>query len=195
MSMKFKLLLSCVLVGWGFAIWSYLYAEEATVVENSLQQDSIPVIIKEWKLAFVLPSEAWKLSEHGEHPEKGFSYYIYKRTPIEDKAGRRVIPNVGVIFERLPEEMDVITYSVIKRIATPFKVDSVFCWESGPISIKNAVGYIGSYEDKGIEHTILVAHIVNDKIGIQVIMDATQSVYPKVEGEFKFMMKSMRLLK
>jgi hypothetical protein len=89
--------------------------------------------------------------------------------------------------------MDIITWSVNKRGSAPFDVDKVFIHGDGPINFLNAVAYKGKYVDEyKLEHTVYVVHAINNNMGIQVIFDATTSVFDQVDKEFQTTMKSIR---
>ena len=44
--------------------------------------------------------------------------------------------------------------------------------------IKTGMGYFSAYQDsKGLQHKIIVLHLINGTSGVQIIIDGTSSVY------------------
>ena len=156
-----------------------------------LTTDPLVQNIKEAKLKINLPNAEWFLADR---IDKGnLVVYQYKRSPIEDDEQRKIIPNIAVIVEEIDKKTDVMAYSLMKRLKTPFEVDEVFIHDSGRIDFKNAIAYRGHYTDgEGMEHTIYIVHAISNKKGIQVIMDTTSNILDQVDSEFLSALKSIR---
>ena len=122
----------------------------------------------------------------------GVSMYRFKREPIVDASGLAVHPNIGFVIEDVPAGTDPVLFSASKR---RFKVLEVYSPTSGIFSI-NAIGYLAEYEEtidgKSYLHHIYVLHAVQGAKGIEVILDATQSVFAEVQDEFLSVLKSLR---
>lgn len=155
---------------------------------------------------FSLPpglAENWSLVPIPANLPSGRSAFMYSRKKIIDNDGVSVSPKATFIFEQvppIPANLDaetlsnyVIFYSmnVRTRWTIPTKIDKVYGYGDNIFSWKKAIGYKARYND-GIEHTILLVHGLFDDngrtYGVQVIMDSTTSVFPKVESEFTAML-------
>lgn len=147
-------------------------------------------LIKEAKISMELPNEKWELKNT--QTLNGQKIYFFKRESIKDKIGRDVIPNISIITEKVNKKQDVVTYSAFKRMQTPFSVDSVFIHDSGIIEFKNAIGYLGQYEDKYGLHKVYVIHAINNKRGIQIFFDVTEDLFEQVDPEFRITLKSVK---
>jgi len=170
----------------------FLLAIFAVVTFGSVRaSDTLTRSIPEAKIMIDLPNSSWHLA--GKQTNNGKTVYFFKRDPLTDSAQRVIIPNIGVIVEKVDGKMDVVTWSVLKRANMPLEVDKMFIHGEGMISFLNAVGYKGKYvDDAKLEHTVYVIHAINNKMGIQLIFDSTTSVFDQVDKEFQKVLKSFR---
>lgn len=153
----------------------------ATVTEQKIEIASLKfqMDVENWKLAF-------------DNQNGNFNTYIYKRKPIVDAEGSKVIPSFSFIVEPVVPGSNVITFSAQKRMQVPFEVTKVISHESGELSLKNAVGYMGKYKDRnGAEHKVYVVHAIYGDKGIQILGDITKSIESQIDGEMLAMLKSI----
>lgn len=123
----------------------------------------------------------------------GMMVYLFKREAVMDGQHRKVIPNIGVIIEDVSPGEDIVNYTIRKREGNRFEVAEVFTHREGKINFINAIGYKCTYKDKAsIDHTVFVVHAINNKKGIQIILDTTTSTFPALEDEFLAILKSLR---
>ena len=148
-------------------------------------------ILKEAGMQFSLPDSVW---QPGNRQESGsMIVYSYKRKPITDSLNRGIIANVSVLIETVDKGMNVNTWSSERRKQVPFKVTKVLTKEKGNLSAYQAIGYEGLYEDsKKINHRILMVYAIHQNKGVQLICDATDSVWPQVKPEFLSAIKSFQ---
>jgi len=150
--------------------------------------------IKEAKMFLQLPNDEWFLTDHS---DKGLIHYIFKRNEIVDSLGRSIIPAIMLYIDDVKDyNNDLITYSLNKRIIfKDVKVQKTFVPSDKyfPLSYKNAIVMITSYTDKGINHILYIAYIINDdNIGIQIYMDMTKDIADKYEKEFWTTLQSIK---
>ncbi len=149
--------------------------------------------ISEANIQFILPDAFQKIL-----PKKdlgnGRCAYTYKRNSIINKDGVNVIPNIGIITETVPKDIDLIEYTAKKRIDVPFQVLDVFANDAkgSNLTCENSIGYKGYYNGRTTKHIIYVIHLINNNCGVQIIMDATEDVIIDCEGEFIEVMKSLK---
>lgn len=161
-----------------------LFLTKATFAADSVY------VFKEANIKIDIPTPAYHLRPKQE--QNGFIIYAFKRDPIQDSAGRSIIPNVAIVIENVDPKMDIVTYSVNKRGNDAFHVDKMFFPGDGIIDLVNAVAYKGSYTDKyNMKHTVYVVHAINDNKGIQIIMDTTTDTFPSIDPEFRKILKSI----
>lgn len=162
------------------------------------------VNIEEYGFSFQLPSEKWSFRQHEGNETIGKEMYLYKREPIIDSKNRPVIPNIGISFTRVPEDLDVLTYFANIKIALhrDLNYNSYIdkdMFNPNNFNLKNAVGHMGTltYPDDiypgDIEHTVVMVHAIHNGIGIQITMDITTELYEVVEEEFKYVLKTLNL--
>ena len=155
-------------------------------------------VLKKWRLAFAMPSDKWVLVDANQDSNMPQAFITYQREAILDSKGIAVIPNIAFLYEKLDQEMDVVTFSkeMRFRMGEKFgKIKKVFVRDDEPqlISLKHAIGYICEGKDsKGMDHTLIWIHSVNERVGLQVIMDVSTEVYPAVKGEFEAILRSLR---
>ncbi len=149
--------------------------------------------IEEAGLVLELPNKNWKVT--GTQNNDDVSVYFCKRKAITNAEGRDVIPNLAVIVESVPEDMNLVNYTATKRTQVPFNVDHVFVDEAKRLGIGNAIAYQGNYEDpEGIAHTVYVVHLIRNSKGVQIIMDITSDLFPEYETEFTSALKSIKAI-
>lgn len=151
------------------------------------------------KLEYRFPGTAW--TPEPPKSNNGVRAWGFSREPIDDAAGRHVIPYVAIIVEELDAPTDVVVYSLQKRLKTPFKADRVFNWQDEPrLLLKNAVAFEGnvSYPDSAdpktlLLHRLVILHAVQGRYGIMVIADSTDSVYATTHDEFLELLWSLSI--
>jgi hypothetical protein len=140
----------------------------------------------------------WQHVKSEVYPDKKAGLILYKHNGIKDDEGRNVIPNMAIIYERLPESTDAIRYSIAKRIGQTYDVKAVRSWQDGFLTHRNGVAYEATYNDpqvRGLLHKVFVAHMVNEQTGVQIICDSTEGVFPKVEADTRQFVKSVTFTK
>ena len=98
-------------------------------------QDST-YLFKEADIKLNIPNLHWHMQPRQE--QNGFIIYVFKRDPILDSLSRNIIPNVGVIIEKIDRKTDLVTYSVNKRASGFFSVTQMFSHDDGIINYINA---------------------------------------------------------
>lgn len=137
------------------------------------------------KVYFAPPDTTlWGL-EKNEMSETGKYIVEFVHVPVQDSIGREIQPVVAFIIESVEDSCDVIVYSIRKRSQTPFKVEKVLSYEDGHFSYPNAIGYEGSYTKGEITHRVIIAHMRQGSIGLQVICDSTEGIYHQVESDMR----------
>ncbi|PJJ60839.1 hypothetical protein CLV45_2272 [Hymenobacter chitinivorans DSM 11115] len=161
------------------------------------------VLLPEANLALTLPAtySTFDRQVQGER-----LLYLSKRSPIQDKTGRSVIPNVAFQLEEIPasvslkefsaELLDGLTTGESPDVRTPRVVDSYRPGEKdGLIPDKRMQGYKLQYFDAGsVEHTAYVVYLVHNNVGVQAIFDSTTDVFAQCEPEFRAIIKSITII-
>ncbi len=164
-----------------------------TILHHVSAQDSSAQIysFKEAGISIDLPNSKWH--EVVRKEANGVIVYLFKRDVVTDSSNRQIIPNIGVIIENVPDQTDVITYSLEKRTQTPFDVLETFIHGDRRLNYKNAVAYKGTYTDAdSLLHTIYVVHAINKNKGMQIVLDTTAQTFAEIEEEFISVLRSLR---
>ncbi len=151
--------------------------------------------LKDLGIEFYLPVSKWTKGDVKN--VNSLIVYKYKRNQIIDIKGRAVVANLSFIAEKVPDTLSLITYTMQKRIQKPFEVINVLDGSgvNPKIKHKNAIGYKSKYTDsKNNSHSIYIVHLIEKQKGIQVILDITTDLMPKVEAEFLKIIGSIKSL-
>lgn len=116
---------------------------------------------------------------------------MFKRKPILDTKGREVEPVMAIIAESVKDSSDVIAYSAWKRMQTPFEVKKVLAYDSVLFSHRNVIGYEGQYEREDVTHMVFVIHMRERVLGLQVICDSSDEIFPQVENDMRRFIRSI----
>ncbi|MBI4964981.1 MAG: hypothetical protein HY913_17030 [Desulfomonile tiedjei] len=130
------------------------------------------------------PSQ-WNLVHDGIDAKSNAFLLMFEHNPIEDAEGRKIRPVMALICETVPEAIDVIKYSIGKRVQVPFDVKEMLTPQRGNFTHSNSVGYEGEYKRGAVVHKVLVGHLRHKVAGVQVICDSTDGVYDKVEADMR----------
>jgi hypothetical protein len=104
-----------------------------------------------------------------------------------------VMPNVTFIFEKVPLNTPLANYSAQSLKRVPIIVKNKFTAAEGPITVKNAVGYVGTYRSPdGKDHTLVLVHAISTGKGMQIVMDITTELSSKVINEFYDILRSVK---
>ncbi|MEW6351181.1 MAG: hypothetical protein AB1646_19155 [Thermodesulfobacteriota bacterium] len=139
--------------------------------------------------------EAWNLVSNGTDAKSGAYLLMFKRRPIKDAQGRDIEPVIAIICESVPESVDVIRYSIAKRMQIPFKVNKLMTPQNGDFTHRNSVGFEGENQQGRVLHKVLIAHMRHGKVGAQTICDSTDGVYEKVEADMRGFLRSITFKK
>jgi hypothetical protein len=175
-------------------VWNF-YDESGKV--KSTHEYKTDYSITEANMFIRLPNTEWELTNK---PDGRIIQYIFKRTPIEDKEGREIIPAIMVYVEDAAKyNQDVTLFSIEKRMqfrSKGIKVDKISIHEDKdyPLTYKNGYLTTCSYSDSnGLDHILYMIHIINkDNKGIQIYMDMTKDIVDEYGQEFLTTMKSIR---
>ncbi len=134
----------------------------------------------------------WKLVEQKppEHGSKGVE--MYKHTPIKDSKNRPIEPVIAIIYEEVLDSIDVTEYSVgiLGEKTFKLKYDLLGGYPIYSSSTQSVV-FKAEYNREGVQHKINLGYILDNHVGIEIVGDATEETYPKVESDIKKFLKSV----
>lgn len=147
----------------------------------------------QWGASFQLPSSKWSFIGDQENEKLRAAMFSFRREAIVDKSKTPVMANVTFIFEKVPLNTVLANYSAISLKRAPLIIKNKFTAKEGPITIQNAVGYIGTYRSPdGIDHTLVLVHAISTGKGMQIMMDITTELAPKVINEFYIILRTLK---
>ncbi len=143
-------------------------------------------------LCFNLPKD-WKNDEIKTIGKSKAYTYSQKEFKIEDKT---IVPRILIVIESLDSAVNLAQYTIQKRIDFSFSTDEVY-FESDvnyPLKIDNTIAYKAYYTDKSmITHRLLIIHSVQNKMGIQFIIDIDEIGYAMTEMELWKIFQSVKM--
>lgn len=117
---------------------------------------------------------------------------LFQHAPIKDDENRMIKPDIGLIYEQVPDSVGVIMYSMYGLGNTSpgftYKIAGGYPDYS---SDKHAAVFTGKYVHFGVRHSVVMGFIVHNGIGIEIIGDATTSTYQRVSADFFDFVKSV----
>ena len=79
---------------------------------------------EECKIAFEIPSNDWYYN--GQQSNSRYIWHEFLRKPYTNPDGIDIVPNISFISEEVPDDLDVVNFSLVKRSSAGFEVDSMF---------------------------------------------------------------------
>ena len=147
----------------------------------------------QWGSSFQLPSTKWSFIGEQENEQLRAAMFSFRREAIVDKSKTPVMANVTFIFEKVPLNTNLDNYSARSLKRAPLIIKNKFTAKEGPITIKNAVGYMGTYRSPdGIDHSLILVHAISAGKGMQIMMDITSELAPKVIKEFYTILNTLK---
>ncbi|WP_339712661.1 hypothetical protein [Cyclobacterium amurskyense] len=112
---------------------------------------------------------------------------MFKHKPIElSCADCKVEPIIAVLYESISDSIDAVEYSVNYIGTKPYqlvhKLIGGFPDYSGD---QHSVVFDVTYVREEVEHSVLLAYIVCNDIGIEIICDTITEAFPKVEQQMR----------
>jgi hypothetical protein len=138
-------------------------------------------------------SLVWVLDEKSHDEEMHRGVVMYKRATVYDSDGMAVQPVVAIVYEKLRDTTDAVTYSIGKRVSSTFRWKVRHVFDPDSTEYGNAVFYEGEYDKEDIKHMLIIAHATHGLVGIQAIGDATEGVFQQVESDMKRFVHSINL--
>ena len=147
------------------------------------------------KIVFVKPdSSVWHLIQDSRPSEGSKGVTMFKHAPIKDSLGRPVEPVIALVYENIPDTIDVIEYSVGVLGSKPYSIRRDLLGGYPEYSSdKHSVVFKGDYSRSGVKHKVMLGYIFFKHIGIELIGDATDGVYDKVESDIQKFIKSVAI--
>ena len=138
--------------------------------------------------------ESWNLITDSGPKQGSKGLLMFKRKPILDSMNRQVEPVMAILYEQNPEAKDAIEYSVGLIGTKNFKLKWQLLGGFPEYSLdKHSVVFEGTYYRDSIEHSVLIAYILCNNVGVEIICDSTTEIYPQVEKEMSEFIKAFRI--
>jgi len=139
-------------------------------------------------------SSSWKLIKEV-NPSVGLKgVRMFKHRIMVDSRGRFIEPIIGLLFEKVLDSIDVIEYSIGVLGIKPYTIEKELLGGYPDYSSdKHSVVFRGKYVNLGVHHDVLLCYIFQNNVGIEIIADATDEVFGRVESEMKAFIKSVNI--
>lgn len=187
---KVWLFLMLLIFSYGFVSGPGMAAADLNFQEKDLAK---VYYFDQWGASFQLPSAKWSFIGEQENEKLRAVMISFRREALVDKSKTPVMANVTFVFEKVPLNTILDNYSAISLKRAPVIIKNKFTAKEGPITIQNAVGYIGTYRTPdGIDHTLVLVHAISAGKGMQIMMDITTELAPKVINEFYTILSTLK---
>lgn len=153
-----------------------------------LAEEIVPSFSPDHTITYNPPNpKVWKVDSREEEMARGL--VMYKRDQITDKNGSVVAPTLSIIYEKLPEDIDLKEFVAYSRERIPHPVEKELEAPNG------AALLIMRYRERGFEHVFIVGHLVLSGLGVRIFIDTTPLVYKDVEADWIAFLVSIYLKK
>jgi hypothetical protein len=101
-------------------------------------------------------------------------------------------PDMVVIAQRVPDNLDIVDFSASKRVGMPpVVIDGMFSFHDGSIRLGNAIGYRmrGSF---GCEPVAFMVHAIERGYGFSIIIEIDPHDFAIIEKEILAILRSFR---
>jgi hypothetical protein len=141
-----------------------------------------------------LDSSEWILTTDELPTNNSRGVLMFKHNSIIDSFGRPVEPVIAILYENIKDSIDVIEYSIGLLGQKPFKIKHELLGGYPELSSdKYSIVFRGEYLRENVKHLVMIGYILSGNIGIEIIGDATEEIYPKVESDLKDFLKSVNI--
>jgi len=158
------------------------------------------VVVKEAGIIFTLPDK-WtrKAQPMNRAPtEKADSAPLmlaWARASLLDPKGRTVSPGLNLIVSQAPPNAQIVIASATLMHGRRWPFKAFLTGDKDGLRLPNTLGYLTEFSP--VDDVVLkafVVHILNDGKFVEIILSATQEVFPEVEGELRSIIRSLRLI-
>jgi len=166
--------------------WAFiLFLPVLCLAQNSIEVGHAQIVYSK-------PNDSlWVLDKFESPTKKSRATIMFKHIPILDSLNRPVQPAIGIHYEEVTEKMDCIEYALNFIGLYPFHKPMPVLGYPKYSSNKNSLVYLGEYTRYEVNHKVIIAYILDKHVGIEIIMDATSELYPKVESDMLLFLKNI----
>jgi hypothetical protein len=159
------------------------------------------VAVKEAGIAFTLP-DTWKTQHASMNRSRGKKnpsrpvMLGWSRAPLIDSKGRKVRPGINVLVSPTPSQGQIALASgtIMHGRGWPFR--GFLTGKKDGLRLPRTLGYLTEFSPRrGLLFKAFVIHIINGDKFVELILSATKEVFPRVEGEFRSIIRSLHLTK
>ncbi len=143
-----------------------------------------------WPLSFSLP-DAWDINNklHLSSVDFGRETYTFYRNDAVDIDTRNESPKITVIFETVPDKVDLKTYSeeTLAKWQSDFLSDAKIIDSDGlGLDSNTTMAYITHFMFEDVEYTQYIIHAIHQTMAIEIIMNSKTEAFESIESEFVF---------
>ncbi len=177
-----------------------------------LSEEITKDVVREGKVVFIKPCDLrFNLPEGWQPPPKGVANFpnqqgfMFGKMGLKDQEGRDVIPTLTVLWQTIEIAgadgkeaqgteplMAYITKNRPDAQSRECKVEKIFNWQSGPLALRNAMGWQFGATLRGRASKVIVIYTINreKKLGVQIAAEVPEEVLPKLKEELDGIFKS-----
>ena len=102
---------------------------------------------------------------------------------------------MGILYEHNSDNIDFQEYSFNQLGSKEIGLNYIMLGGYPEYSRdKNSIVYSGTYTSNSVEHTALIGYIKCDNFAVEIICDASSSIFPELEGEMRSFIKEFRII-
>jgi len=146
------------------------------------------------KITFEIPGDSlWKIASNNVKKDSPGGMLDIKREVIKDSTGREIIVAIGMIFKKVPLNVNWNEYITltVARMEIVGDIYKILNYEDGAFSMQPATALYTNGFFRGRDFTMITCLFLNKGVGLVVICTATDGMFDKVEQEMLDFIKSI----
>jgi len=155
-------------------------------------------------------SDNWVPAPQNVFSAPGNRGFMVGRMGIKGSNGKGIVPTLSVLWEPVDyvetdpkngKDVDPLFHYVMNNRpdyqSNVFKLDKMFIWENGPLTLKYAYGFQYSAVLDGRPSKAILIMTLNKKkrLGVKVFVEVPDDVYPGLEKELNAILKSIEMIR
>jgi hypothetical protein len=119
---------------------------------------------------------------------------MFKHQAFTDSKGRTIEPVIALTYQKTGLQMTTKEYSTMSLAGKQFKPTHELLGGYPEYSSDgHSLVYNVTYVRDDIKHSVIIGYICFKGIGVEIVGDATEEIFPKVKSDIMMFLKSVRV--
>jgi len=173
--------------GLKFGKWKYL-SDKGVSLGEEVYKATFFIDGPNVKISF--PEGLWYLSES--FKENGRLNFLFYRVKPNENQDSEVLPSCLISLESVTDDVGLIDYSSYRRRRLSLDIKKVIASEQKMFSLPQSIGYLGTHTDEQQEHTAILFHSLQNRVGMELILDCSSVDFDVLQEEFTYILGALK---